>query len=134
MTATDPSDPLAELREQIRATTAAAERLAAETAQARADADADAKPANGTGTRTPPAGWATTEEQHARQHELQSLIALVEALRDLVPPELKEQVRDVVRQVLLLLRALVDWWVERIEGPRPTRAATGPTVEEIPVD
>jgi len=101
-----PTDPLAELREQIRATTEAAERLAAETAEARAGAQ-----------RIPPAGWATADEQAARQQELQALVALLDALRDLVPDELKQLVRDVLRQVLLLVRALVDWWVERMDGP-----------------
>jgi len=105
-----PTDPLAELREQIRATTEAAERLAAETAEARAGAQ-----------RIPPAGWATPDEQAARQQELQALVVLVEALRDLVPDELKQLVRDILRQLLLLVRALVDWWVERMEGPDATR-------------
>lgn len=98
-----PTDPLAELRAQVRATTEAAERLAAETAEARAQ-------------EVPPSGWATPEEQAARQQELQALVALVEALRDLVPDELKAQIRDVLRQLLLLARALIDWWVERMEG------------------
>ncbi len=113
---TPPTDPLAELRDQIRATTEAAARLAQETADA----------------KVPPSGWATSEEQAERQQELQALVALVEALRDLVPPELKAQVRDVLRQLLLLLRALIDWWVERMDGP----AAAGPArdVQEIPVD
>lgn len=119
---TSPTDPLAELREQIRATTEAAGRLAAETAEARAGAQG-----------VPPAGWATPDEQAERQQELQALVALVEALRDLVPDELKAQVRDVLRQLLLLLRALIDWWVERIDGPAPARPF-GPTVEEIPID
>jgi len=105
-----PTDPLAELREQIRATTEAAERLAAETAEARAGAQ-----------RIPPAGWATPAEQAARQQELQALVVLVEALRDLVPDELKQLVRDILRQLLLLVRALVDWWVERMDGPDATR-------------
>ncbi len=106
-----PTDPLAELREQIRMTTEAAARLATETAAARADAQP-----------VPPSGWATTpDEQAARQQELQALVALVEALRDLVPDELKAQVRDVLRQLLLLARALVDWWVERLDDPAPTQ-------------
>ncbi len=110
-----PTDPLAELREQIRATTEAAERLAAETAEAREQ-------------QIPPSGWATPHEQAARQQELQALVALVEALRDLVPDELKAQMRDVLRQLLLLARALVDWWVERLDAPDgrdPVREAPG---------
>lgn len=121
-----PIDPLAELREQIRATAAAAARLAAETAEARAAAPAQT---------VPPAGWATPEGQTARQQELQALVALVEALRDLVPDELKQQLRDVLRQLLLVARALVDWWVERMDGPAaPARRGDGPAVQEIPID
>ena len=116
------ADPYDELREQLRATTAAAERLARETADARAQ-------------QTPPAGWATAADQATRQQELQALIALVEALRELVPEELKEQVRDVLRQLLLLARALIDWWVARVDSLASTPAApTAPVVEEIPID
>lgn len=101
-----PDDPLAELREQIRATTEAAQRLSAETAEARAQ-------------EVPPSGWASAEDHAARQLELQALVALVEALRDLVPEELKAQVRDVLRRLLLLARALIDWWVQRMDAPDP---------------
>ncbi len=121
-----PTDPLAELREQIRATTEAAERLAAETAAARDEAQ-----------RIPPVGWATPEEQTARQQELQALVALVEALRDLVPAELKQQVCDVLRQLLLLVRALIDWWVDRVDGARAARRDGGDgrdRIQEIPID
>ena len=122
---TTPTDPLAELRDQLRATTEAAERLAAETAGARAEARSE---------RVPPAGWATPDEQAVRQQELQALIALVDALRELVPDELKQQVRDVLRQLLLVARALIDWWVDRMDGPGPVRPAGGPPVEDIPID
>jgi hypothetical protein len=115
-------DPYDELREQLRATTAAAERLARETAGAR-------------GARTPPGGWASPEETAERQQELQALIALVEALREIVPPELVEQVRTVLRQLLLLARTLIDWWVERVDSAAAPSAAPAPTaVEQIPID
>ncbi|MCW3012152.1 MAG: hypothetical protein JWO90_2556 [Solirubrobacterales bacterium] len=118
---TAPTDPLAALREQIRATTDAAERLAAETAGARAQ-------------EVPPAGWATPDDQAARQQELQALVALVEALRELVPAELKDQVRDVLRQLLLLTRALIDWWVERMDEAGAPRTAEDPDrVQDIPI-
>lgn len=105
-----PTDPLAELRAQIRATTDAAARLAAETAEARA-------------SQVPPAGWASRSDEAERQLELQALIALVEALRDLVPDELKAQVRDVLRQLLLLTRGLIDWWVQHLDAPEAEGAA-----------
>jgi hypothetical protein len=121
----DPDDPLADLRERIRATQEAAERLAGEAAEARSTWQAG---------EVPPAGWATAHEHRERSDEVQALAALLQTLRDLVPADLEEQFREVLRQVLLLVRALIDWWVERIEGRPPARAATAPDVEEIPVD
>ena len=65
---------------------------------------------------------------------MQALVALLETLRDLIPDELAEQFRDLVRQVLLLLRALIDWWVERMEAEAGSDAApTGPAVQDIPI-
>ena len=127
-----PDDPLQELRDSLSATRAAAERLAGEAARARAEH------AEG---RVPPAGWATPEEHGERRDELQALLVLLEALRSLVPADLEAQLREVTRQVLLLVRAVVDWWLERVEpDPAPAAAAagTGPDpagrLQEIPID
>jgi hypothetical protein len=79
----------------------------------------------------PPAGYATASENRAAADEVEALAALLRTLRDLVPPELQHQVTDVLRQVLLLLRSLIDWWVARLdEGPAPAKAAE-PGVEDI---
>ncbi|MCW2998157.1 MAG: hypothetical protein JWN65_1706 [Solirubrobacterales bacterium] len=117
----DHDDPLDELRSRIRDTQDAAERLAGEAASARA-------------RDTPPAGWATPHDQAQRTTEVQALIALLESLRELIPDDLREQFRELVKQVLLLARALIDWWVERIESPPAADGAgPGPVVEDIPV-
>jgi hypothetical protein len=100
-------DPLEALRERIRATQEAAERLAAE--------------------QDGPGGPG--DEQTAR--EAQALVALLQTLRDVVPPELWQQIRDLMRQLLLLIRAIIDWWVDRIEQPAPRGAA--PVVEDIEI-
>ena len=113
------ADPYDELREQLNATTRAAERLARETAEARAQAP-------------PPSGWSTPQDHAERQRDLQALVGLVEALRELVLDELQALVRDVLRQLLLLARALIDWWVERFDRPVPAPAAAA--VQEIPID
>jgi uncharacterized membrane protein YccC len=97
-------DPLDALRERIRATQEAAEKLAGEP---RREGD----------------------EQTAR--EAQALVALLQTLRDVVPPELWQQIRDLIRQLLLLIRAIIDWWVDRIEGPGSRGAA--PAVEDIEI-
>ncbi len=115
-----PDDPLAQLRERISATREAAEHLAANAAEAmRAERNGG----------VPPRGWATPEQRDETRVELQALLALLEALRDLVPPELQHQVREVIRQVLLLIRAIIDWWVDRIDAQRGAE----PEIEEIPI-
>lgn len=107
----DDLDPIRELREQIRATREAAERLAEESA-------------NGFGERT---------AEHAE--EVQALAAVLQSLRDLIPAELEAQFREVLRQVLLLVRALIDWWVERIEpDATATRPSAVPDIHDIPID
>lgn len=110
----DPDDPIDELREQIRAAEREAERLAGE---------------------VPPGGFATARENRDHADEVQALAALLQTLRDLIPEELREQFREVMRQILMLLRALVDWWIERLEREPPAAAAAPePAVEDIPID
>jgi uncharacterized membrane protein YccC len=101
-------DPLDALRERIRATQEAAEKLAGE-----------------------PRGEG--DEQTAR--EAQALVALLQTLRDMVPPELWQQIRELIRQLLLLIRAIIDWWVERIEASGRPRGAAGEwdDVEDIEI-
>ena len=108
-------DGLAELRERLRATAAAAERLVDEAAAQR------------TGSADVP---RAADEIN---HELRALVSLVELLRDLLPAELREELAQVVRQILLLVRAVIDWWVTRLEsgGDEPP---PGPVpVEDIPL-
>ena len=56
-------------------------------------------------------------------------MALLRALRELVPPELQQQVSEVIRHVLLLLRAVIDYWVDRLDAPRPAEVE----VQDIPI-
>jgi hypothetical protein len=98
-----PPDPLTELRERVQAAQTAAERLAGEARE-----------------------WPRREAAD----ELDALVALLRTLRELVPPELQQQVTEVMRQVLLLLRAIIDFWVDRLEAPRGDAVE----VEDIPVD
>lgn len=100
-------DPLDALRERIRATQEAAERLAGEASTA-----------------------APRSEQEETVREAQALVTLLQTLRDMVPPELWQQVRELIRQLLLLIRAVIDWWVDRIESS-PRGAA--PAVEDIEI-
>ena len=118
-------DPLDELRERIQATQEAAERLAAEAGRAQREAREG---------RVPPAGWQTPRDREERSEELQSLTAALESLRALVPPELQQQVTEIIRQLLLLIRAIIDWWVDRLDAnAKPADAAGRTEVEDIPV-
>jgi hypothetical protein len=57
------------------------------------------------------------------------LIAIVEALRRAIPHELQEQFNALQRELLLTLRALIDWYLERLDRPE-----LEPHVEDIPID
>jgi hypothetical protein len=61
--------------------------------------------------------------------DLSPLIALVDALRRVVPLELQDQFNALQRELLLTVRALIDWYLERLDG---TQRAT--VVEDIPID
>lgn len=60
---------------------------------------------------------------------LGSLVMLLEALRGMVPQELERQFSALLREVLLTLRALIDWYLERLDGGRDERR-----VEDIPIE
>jgi signal transduction histidine kinase len=70
------------------------------------------------------------EARHETRDELEALIGLLRTLREVVPAELQQQLTETIRQVLLLVRALIDFWVERLETPRPEAVE----VEDIPID
>jgi hypothetical protein len=103
-----PADPLTELRDRVQAAQVAAERLAGE------------------------ARTQARELPRETRDELDALVGLLRALRELVPPELQHQLSEVIRQVLLLLRAVLDFWVERFEAPRG--GARGVEVQDIPIE
>src|SRR4051794_29653905 len=57
------------------------------------------------------------------------VFALLDAVRRMVPPELQEQFAALQRELLLTIRALIDWYLERLDArSRPV------DVEDIPID
>jgi len=74
------------------------------------------------GDRPPPPPQAGTPD-------LSALLALLEAARSAVPRELEQQFTGLLREALLTLRALIDWYLERLDGTRAERR-----VEDIPID
>lgn len=61
--------------------------------------------------------------------DLRPLFMLLEAVRRGLPRELEEQFAALIREILLTLRALIDWYLERLERP-----PSEPHVEDIPID
>lgn len=101
----------------------AAERLVRE-AHAKAAAAARAAAAS-----APPNGWATPGEAPASSPDLTALLAFVEAAKGSLPPELLRQLSDALRELLIALRAVIDYSIERLERtPAPAR-----DVEDIPI-
>jgi hypothetical protein len=109
---------LDDLRARLRETQAAAQRLADE---------------------IPPQGWATAHARSETAEEIQALVAVLRTLREVVPDDLWEQVREIVRQLLLLLRALLDLVVERLgadgrsAGAAGRGSRSGPDLQDIPI-
>ena len=121
-----PESALRALEDRLERASDAAERLIAEAANA--------------AMRTPPSGWAARgdraatgngdqAEPEAGDDDLGTLVAFVRSLRDLIPPDLQRRLAEAVRELLLALRALIDWYLERLDQRRKT-----PTqVEDIPI-
>jgi hypothetical protein len=95
----------------------AAERLVRE-AQARAEA-----------ASVPPRGWEAGRSPESPFPDLSSLLALVDAARGVLPPELARQLADALRELLVALRGVLDYSIDRLE--RPAREER--QVEDIPI-
>jgi hypothetical protein len=118
----EPREALRRLEERLSQASETAERLIAEAARgARAN-------------RPPPAGYQApepeSEPEPGRSGELELLLAAVGVLRELVPPEALARLATALRELLLALRALIDFYVERLERPRPSAER----VRDIPID
>jgi len=132
-----PEDTLHRLEQRLDQASEAAERLMAEAAAAAAASGAaGVSGAAGTAgsasdpSTPPPAGWQTAEDDaRSSTSELDPLVALVRAVRDLIPPELQKRLIAALREVLLALRALIDWYLERIDR----RHEHGVEVQDIPI-
>ena len=61
--------------------------------------------------------------------DISALLAVLEALRRAIPVELQDQFNTLQRELLLTVRALIDWYLERLDKPE-----LAPQVEDIPID
>jgi hypothetical protein len=109
------------------------QRMRASLDEAHAEAERLVQEAEARAREVPPRGWATAEEEEPRRapgmSELQALAGLLDLARQSLPPELTRQFLDALRQLLLAVRALVDFWLERLDAQRETP----PEVEDIPI-
>ena len=62
--------------------------------------------------------------------DLSALSGLVELARSSLPPDLQRQLQQALRELLIAVRAVLDYSIDRLEpGPEPPSS----TVEDIPI-
>ncbi|MGI8750114.1 MAG: hypothetical protein ACR2J6_06145 [Thermoleophilaceae bacterium] len=61
--------------------------------------------------------------------DISALFVVLDTLRRAAPAELQERTTALIREVLLTLRSLIDWYLERLDRP-----VTKPEVQDIPID
>lgn len=77
----------------------------------------------------PPAGFQAAEDEAARDPGLDALLETVRALRELIPSDLQRRLADALRELLVAVRALLDWYIERLEH----RQESPGEVQDIPI-
>lgn len=58
-----------------------------------------------------------------------ALFVLLDAVRRAAPAELQDRLTVLIREALLTLRSLIDWYLERLDRRPPERS-----VQDIPID
>jgi hypothetical protein len=117
-----PDDALRRLEQRLDRASDAAERLIGE-------ATAAAK------SRLPPAGWQVpgtgsgSESGSESRSDLEAISQMIQAVRDLIPPELERRLLSALRELLLAVRAIIDWYLERSEHRRPESGE----IQDIPI-
>ncbi len=61
--------------------------------------------------------------------DFSALFVVLDAVRRAAPAELQERLTSLIRESLLTLRSLIDWYLERLD-----RKPREPRVEDIPID
>jgi hypothetical protein len=110
---TDPHDPLQMLRAHLRDAQDAAQRLVRE-------------------VQTPARGWESVDPTEATQtaQEVHSLSELLHSLRELLPEDARAQLAELIRQLLAVLRALLDLLLSRLNGAESSRSSE---IQDIPI-
>lgn len=81
------------------------------------------------GGRPEPPGAAPPPPPHGSGPDLSALFVLLDTVRRAAPAELQDRLTVLIREALLTLRSLIDWYLERLDGKPAKR-----TVEDIPID
>ena len=69
------------------------------------------------------------QQRDPRPPDPDALFAVLDGMRRMAPRELEDQFNNLIREFLLTLRSLIDWYLERLDGPKRE-----PEVEDIPID
>jgi hypothetical protein len=78
---------------------------------------------------------AEREESHEQRGNQQrppdpaALFVMLDGMRRMAPRELEDQLTNLIREFLLTLRSLIDWYLERLDAPKRE-----PEVEDIPIE
>jgi hypothetical protein len=83
--------------------------------------DGDDDPSSRYGAPPPPPPRANLD--------FSALFVVLDAVRRAAPAELQERLTSLIREALLTLRSLIDWYLERLD-----RKPREPRVEDIPID
>ena len=66
---------------------------------------------------------------YGRSFDPSALFVLLDGMRRAAPREVQGQLTQLIREFLLTLRSLIDWYLERLE-----REPHEPRVEDIPIE
>src|SRR5436305_8581961 len=107
-------DVLAGLEERLERASTAAERLWAEATRAiprERDTSSDGPATDANDRRPPPSGWQVPRPGGDRlaTPDLDAFVQALASLRELIPPELQRRLAEALRELLLAMRALIDW-------------------------
>ena len=69
------------------------------------------------------------EEHEQRPPDPAALFTMLDGMRRMAPRELEDQLTNLIREFLITLRSLIDWYLERLDAPKRE-----PEVEDIPIE
>ena len=121
------------LRSHIDAAHAAADRIVREASERAEQSDRAFRERLGD---VPERGWDVTDEHKPAEQpgELQMIVNRLGALREAIPEELSQQLAEAVRELLMAVRAMIDWYLDRLERlPRTATGGDDDRVEDIPI-